>query len=423
MDRPQTALDKPKGYFRLRESIRHRGLIEPLVITETRDSKEFELVGGGYTRLEIMDSLYRETKDPRYRKIDCAEVERPDDWQIELSHQIQNDMRGERCFIERASIIVHLVRLAEEERGGKPFEQTEAVNFLREGGYPISRSRYNQFLYAVDVLKPLIPRALASGIGRPQVEHVRKLEKVGRKIWDEFGEEDVSFDEVFSIVCKQSDDDVWHVDCVRYSLGYELAVSCDIDLQQIRWMFEIDKEELERSIQRLRERDLTGATSASPTRIRNRKPPTQAKRKTKKKYFSNVPLPARMTSDIGTQAEFHRRRRYARRVAMQLAQLSNSTSCIRSRNESPIGFEVVSTVANQNDVRSQVVMSYVGACQRLVEDTSDSIGVSTSYTKMTDRQWEYFRDLLDVSRMLNQCVTPHSSTQARDSNTPLAIAA
>ena len=419
--RAKRSLAQSVDYFRLRESVRHRGLLEPLVVGSLRNN----LIGGGGTRLEILDSLYEETRDPKYSIADCVERRESNQFGSRLSHSIQNDARREMKFVERARTLVNCVRLKEKELGDKKLTQVEAVRALCENGYPISRSLYNQMVYTVEVLLPLMPRALETGVGRPQVEKIRSLFKTGAKIWEEFGEFDQKFENVFSEIVSSTDDETWRLEDLRYEVEYEISSSCDIDLQIVRLMFEVNASELEEMIKTIRRQDVQNRSSRTPSRevaapvlprINGKMSKTATRR-------TQVPTTA-VNTKVATYKEFNRRKRYARKLVLQLARQTNSTKYIRPSEDNAIGYMVVGNPKPTSDLRTKLVFSYIKACYELVEGSKlDALTVPMVLSEVTDKQWSLLRDLMDVTRTLKRSLMPQPLEAHSGSQKGLAAAA
>ena len=174
------------AYSDIKFSIAQFGLLEPLVITRRPGSPRYTLRNSGNTRLHILRELIaagRDDLDP----VDCLF----EPWAAEsgaegseadrvVAHLITNDHRGELVFIDRARAIRDVRRLMEAERG-RPLSQRDLVDALAQRGYRLNKARLSPMDYALDALLPLLPIALEAGLGRPQIERVRKLETaIGR---------------------------------------------------------------------------------------------------------------------------------------------------------------------------------------------------------------------------------------------------
>ncbi|ELQ6218624.1 hypothetical protein R2301_004111 [Cronobacter dublinensis] len=96
-------------YEEIKASVRLRGLDHPPHITQRPGELFYIIANGGNTRQAVLNELWQETHDDRYRSITC--LFHP--WQTEksigegnlhclLGHLIENEMRGSLTFIERA---------------------------------------------------------------------------------------------------------------------------------------------------------------------------------------------------------------------------------------------------------------------------------------------------------------------------------
>jgi len=214
-------------YDRIRDSIRNNGLDQPLVITQRPGATDYIVHAGGNTRLLILKALFKETGESRYAQVPC--LFRP--WRREsdvlLAHLRENDLRGRLAFIDKARAVFE-TQLDE-------ITQRRLEMELRKAGYRISQGRISQMEYAVFRLLPLIPQALANGMGRPQVERIRNLERAATTAWrarcsDDMGE----FDTVFTTLCRRYDGLDWDTDLLCEALETEMAEAAEVSIHTIR---------------------------------------------------------------------------------------------------------------------------------------------------------------------------------------------
>ena len=102
--------------------------------------------------------------------------------------------------------------------------------------------------YAVHTLLPVIPHALKSGLGRPQVERIRALDRAARALWKKrkLGN-DESFDAVFNALCERYDGPEWDLELLRNAIEIEIAEELEVSIQAIR--VELDAQLLGREIE------------------------------------------------------------------------------------------------------------------------------------------------------------------------------
>ncbi len=101
----------------IKESIRTSGLRSPLTVTRRPGESHFIIEAGGNTRLLVLQQLWAETRDPRYRQL--VVLFRP--WRSEShvlsAHLVENEQRGEMSFWDKATGIVALKQRLEAEQG------------------------------------------------------------------------------------------------------------------------------------------------------------------------------------------------------------------------------------------------------------------------------------------------------------------
>jgi len=222
-------------YDRIRDSIRNQGLDQPLVITQRPEATDYIVHAGGNTRLLILKALFKETGDSRYARVPCLFRSWRRESDVLLAHLRENDLRGSLAFIDKAWAVLEAQRLLTEELGLEEVTQRRLETELRNAGYRITQGRISQMEYAVYRLLPLIPLALEHGMGRPQVERIRRLEQAADTVWrqrcpDEAGE----FDTVFVALCSRYDGPDWDTDLLREALETEIAEAAEISIQTIR---------------------------------------------------------------------------------------------------------------------------------------------------------------------------------------------
>ncbi|UXZ97270.1 ParB N-terminal domain-containing protein [Pseudomonas phytophila] len=172
-------------YQEIKDSIRQRGLDQPPSVTRRPGESKYTINNGGNTRLSILRELYSETGDERFYRINV--LFRPWDGArgeiIALTgHLSENDLRGALMFIERA-VGIENARAIYEKEAGEAISQRELVRKLREDGYPVSQSHISRMQETVRCLLPVIPAALYSGLGKPQVERLLSLRKAASLTW------------------------------------------------------------------------------------------------------------------------------------------------------------------------------------------------------------------------------------------------
>lgn len=235
-------------YDRIKASIRANGMDQPLVVTCRPGETDHVVGAGGNTRLHILQALYQETGDERFLWVDCLFKPWREESDVLLAHLRENDLRGGLSFIDKAYAVCEAKELLEEEMGIDSLSQRRLETILRDRGYSLSHGLISQMGYAVHTLLPVIPLALKSGLGRPQVERIRALDRAARALWKKrkLGD-DESFDAVFAALCERYDGPEWDLELLRNAIEIEIAEELEASIQAIR--VELDAQLLGREIE------------------------------------------------------------------------------------------------------------------------------------------------------------------------------
>lgn len=226
-------------YDDIKDSIRAQGgLNNPLTITRRPGESLYVVESGGNTRLQILKELWMETQDERFHRIHCLFRPWVSEAHVLTAHLIENDTRGDLIFIDRALAVRELRRIMEGE-AGRALSLRQLAEALQSRGYGLAPGMLSRMDYAVDVLLPLIPETLRAGLGRPQIERIRRLESVCCQFWcDERGEDSSQFEALFANTLSEHDGPGWNLDKVQQRLEAGLAEVLDISLKHVR--LEID---------------------------------------------------------------------------------------------------------------------------------------------------------------------------------------
>lgn len=175
-------------YDELKESIRARGLDQAPPITRRPDEEHFIIRSGGNTRLQILNELWRETKDERFYKINC--LFKP--WESEINalagHLSENELHGQLSFIDKALGVAKMKELYEED--GETISLRGLADRLKQDGYPVSIALLSRMLDCVNSLLPALPNTLMQGLGRPAISNLIFLKNTLTKVWAKYDSSD-----------------------------------------------------------------------------------------------------------------------------------------------------------------------------------------------------------------------------------------
>lgn len=194
-------------YEEIKASIKARGLDQPPLITRRPDEDHYIIRNGGNTRLEILNELWRETKDEQFHRIHC--LFKP--WQSEINalagHLAENELHGQLSFIDKAQGIAQ-IKAMYEEQDGESLSLRKLSERLRQDGYPVAISLLSNMLECVNSILPAMPNTLMQGLGRPQVAKLIQLKNNLTKVWDKHDDSGSDFFDFWLMVLAAHDSGV-----------------------------------------------------------------------------------------------------------------------------------------------------------------------------------------------------------------------
>ncbi len=205
--------DNPK-YQEIKESIRARGLDRPPRVTRQPGCEKWVIADGGNTRLRILNELYQEYG----QRADCeqdiaAKVQYEEkarqffhvtcqilDWRGEthafIGHLVENDMRGDMLFYDKATAMSRLADMIEAELREpqgfarypnlglmQPLAKHEHISnrqlakVLSQLGWSVDHSIVATYRYAADNLFNLIPSPFLAGAGHTLARQISKTKQ------------------------------------------------------------------------------------------------------------------------------------------------------------------------------------------------------------------------------------------------------
>lgn len=320
---------------RLYDSIKHVGLLQPLVYVKNRDTQEFELFGGGRTRLKLLAAIQSEQTKTKQKPVAAPAIFRNDTLspqEIDVSHLIQNHIRRRRKFIDQALHLKDCVETREEEIERK-MSQRETVRWLRQSGFPISQSLLSDMQFTATRLYPLLPTALSNGLGRRLIVNIRKLYRAMREIWKSFGDDLNDCHEAFEDICGECDDETLDIELFREVMEREICLWCDLNSQYVRAMLLVNREERARLVDTLVKSDRKGVpiSHSKPMPIQSHTANTKLGTRTSKRNQFLFDLPPAVSN---------RRKRYARRLALDLAKSAGILEHVSGSIANAIGYSI-----------------------------------------------------------------------------------
>ncbi|NCG54469.1 ParB family protein [Serratia fonticola] len=236
-DNPRT--QRNPRYADIKASIASRGLDSvPKVTKDPANPAFFIFSDGGNTRYAILQELWAETQDERFYRIACYVKPWPGRLMCLLGHLVENDLRGNLSFVERAKGVVSARELYEQENG-QSLSLRALSERLRADGYAVHPSNIQRMEYTVNHLLPVLP-TLLEGLGRQEIEKLIALHTSARKVW--FEQTNTSDAAIFNLilgeVCKDFDsEEAYSFEGFRAALTRQLQLKADkLELTYDHWL-------------------------------------------------------------------------------------------------------------------------------------------------------------------------------------------
>ncbi len=232
-------------YDEIKDSILNRGLDHMPNVTKRPGSDLFMIKDGGNTRLEILNDIVKDIdiqialthqeneenkelillelhkKRSQFFEHKCNftpwnENESEVESEIELlaGHMVENELRSDMIFIERALATVRFRNLFEEQENRK-LSGRELAKKIKEKGWSANDGAISRYEYAVNELLDLIPTALWQGMGFSVVKNIRQYQNAVEQLWiyaeTESKTSDHGWRVIWETVLRESDDELFSI--------------------------------------------------------------------------------------------------------------------------------------------------------------------------------------------------------------------
>lgn len=222
-------------YDDIKDSIRAQGgLNNPLTVTRRPGDERYMVESGGNTRLQILNELFSETGDECFQQLHVLYRPWKSEFHVLTAHLIENDKRGDMLFIDKALAVRELKEMY-EAFDDKTYSKRQLAQRLKEEGFSIDLAIISRMDYAIETLLPVIPEALRAGMGRPQIERIRRFEKAYLTYWTELSaQEEATFNELFQACLNENNRAEWDSDALRITTEERIASLLDIPMRSMR---------------------------------------------------------------------------------------------------------------------------------------------------------------------------------------------
>ncbi len=142
-------------YEEIKDSIRSKGLLSTLTVTRRPDEADFTIYGGGNTRISVLQELAEEAPaDPCFTKVTFIYRAWRGEADVLDAHLVENDVRSDLSFWEKAQGLMTLKRMLEVE-GGIRMSSSEFRRWAEKNKRKISRELIQLAEFATETLFPV----------------------------------------------------------------------------------------------------------------------------------------------------------------------------------------------------------------------------------------------------------------------------
>lgn len=141
-------------FAEIKDSIRAGGIRNPLTVTRRPGDEHFIIEAGGNTRLIAVQQLWAETREERFRKLTVLFRPWRSEGHVLTSHLIENELRGEMTFWDKATGIVSL-KTSLEAAKGHPLSLRQLEDEMKSRGLSINTATLAHCLFAAERLRTL----------------------------------------------------------------------------------------------------------------------------------------------------------------------------------------------------------------------------------------------------------------------------
>ena len=167
-------------YDELKASIKADGITNILTVTRRSVDDKYTPYGGGNTRLQIAKELFSEG-DQRFAQLRVIVKEWPGDAQVITAHLVENELRADITFWEKARG-VHQFRVELETEQHKPLTAGELNRELRARGLNYGVRTIQNFAFATEQMAPVGPWLQARAVNEVTRPKVAALLELGAKL-------------------------------------------------------------------------------------------------------------------------------------------------------------------------------------------------------------------------------------------------
>ena len=159
------------------------GVNNPLTVTRRPGEEHYIIEAGGNTRLRALQELWDETRDERFHFTHVLFKPWESESQILTRHLIENELRGEMLFVDKALGLEALRRQWAAESGVDNLSRSEFQRRLKAAGFAISGRAIIRLHFAAQIAQSLPEATADPSFGVDVVDRIMALHGAARRFW------------------------------------------------------------------------------------------------------------------------------------------------------------------------------------------------------------------------------------------------
>ena len=226
---------KNPKYETIKSSIKQIGLETKLQVTKRPGEDFYTLAFGGNTRLSILKELYEETGDKSFYNQKVDYIPFTDELSLIVKANIENDMRSDVSFFDKAASAILLRDHWLEQSGETSMTSRGLADLCDEKGMSnVSQTIASIYIYTIENLASRIPLILSEGsFGKDRVKMLRKRDTTIKKCASSIAGGDavnVMRELWFGVLAKHDDPETYDLDLIWSRFAREVSEHYDISL-------------------------------------------------------------------------------------------------------------------------------------------------------------------------------------------------
>lgn len=195
------------------------GINNPLTVTRRPGEEHYIIEAGGNTRLRALQELWEATGDERFHYTHVLFKPWESESQILTRHLIENELRGEMLFVDKARGLEALRRQWAAESGSQELADGEFHRRLKDAGFSISRRAITRLRFTAQIAASLSEATADSSFGVDVVDRVMALHGAARRFWADNALLEAEFPAAWDRALTESDSPEFSLVALQHNLA------------------------------------------------------------------------------------------------------------------------------------------------------------------------------------------------------------